>query len=457
MSGWLDPEPAGNGTENSSEGWPRAAGRILVACMTLLALAAGWLVLTRPVHRIEGDFLEREDRRVVDDWLGEQLESPIAETRARAYLALSRIEQRDALERLVQATHDPAPSVRAAAAFAIGNLLDSRLESGPAPDTAPNALVALLADEERIVATRSVEALGKMGWRSAAEDITRTAAPIATAMTALMRMESKGQSAFVVEYLDSDDQDSRWAAALAAEHLQIVREPAVWARLLPLVTDDNDFVRAAAIRAAGKGTADESLLAQIRTSLEHRDPKVRFEALAAIASLEGSPPADLPPVGEPVLDAGTVPAPDTRLLIDGDYQRVAKTLGSRLLMRTSLGEFEIELDYEQAPLSSDYFRHRSNAGALDGAVISAVRPNGYAVVAAPLGPIRSELNPKPFLRGSLGMLRQGDASGGGFFLCLTALPLTDSRYVNFGRLVSGDSLLDSIAPGATVLGVRELP
>lgn len=457
MSGWLDSGPADGGSDDASEGWPRAAGRILVACMTLLALAAGWLVLTRPVHRIEGDFLEREDRRLVDDWLREQLENPIAETRARAYVALSRIERRNALEQLVEATRDPAPSVRAAAAFAVGNILDSRLGSRPAPEAAPNALIALLADDERIVATRAVEALGKIGWRAAAGDIVRTAAPIATSMTALMRMDAEGQSAFVAEYLDSDDQDSRWAAALAAEHLQLVREPAVWARLLPLVTDDNDFVRAAALRAAGNGTADDSLLEQIRTGLEHRDPKVRFEALAAIASLEGSPPADLPPVGEPFLDARTTPPPDTRLLADGDYQRAAKTLGSRLLMRTSQGEFEIELDYEQAPLSSDYFRQRANAGALDGAVVSAVRPNGYAVVAAPLGPIRSELNPKPFLRGSLGMLRQGDASGGGFFLCLTALPLTDSRYVNFGRLVSGDSLLDSIAPGARVLGVRELP
>ena len=70
--------------------------------------------------------------------------------------------------------------------------------------------------------------------------------------------------------------------------------------------------------------------------------------------------------------------------------------------------------------------------------------------------IGSELNPKPFLRGSLGLLRQGDASGGGFFLCMTALPLADGRYVNFGRLVSGDRRLDSINTGATVHSIREL-
>lgn len=456
MTGWLDPGASGETSQASAEGWPRTAGRVLVACMALLATAAGWLVLTRPVHRIEGDFLEREDRRIVDEWLGEQLQNPIAEVRARAHLALSRIDREEATGRLVQATEDPAPSVRAAAAFALGNTHDSRLGSRSQSGTATRALLGMLRDDERIAVTRAVEALGKMGWRDAAGEVTQTAAPITTAMTALMRMGAGSESAFVAEYLDSDDQDSRWAAALAAGHLRLVRDPEVWARLLPLVADDNDFVRASALRAVSAGEPSESLTERIRPSLEHQDPKVRFEALAALASLGGAPPAVNLPAGEPLLEMRRIAAPDTLLLADGDYQRVAKTLGARLLLRTTLGDFEIELDYDQAPLTSEYFRQRANAGALDGAQFTAVRPNGYAVATGPLGPIRSELNPKPFVRGSIGLLRQGDASGGGFFVCLTALPLADSRYVNLGRLVSGDSLLDSLAPGANVLSLREI-
>ncbi|MDE0125428.1 MAG: peptidylprolyl isomerase [Bryobacterales bacterium] len=479
MTGILDSGPSGDAGRGSPGGWPRAAVRILVACMALLGAAAGWLVLTRPVHRIEGDFLEREDRQIADEWLSEQLRNPVAEIRARAYLALSRIDRREATDRLLLATQDPAPSVRAAAAFALGNTHDSRLDGerapdaaatspalapririagldvGRAPDEAAIALMGLLADDERAVVARAVEALGKLGRRDAAEAITGTAAPIATAMTALMRMQSASQSAFVAEYLDSDDQDSRWAAALAAGHLGLVRVPEVWSRLLPLVTDDNEFVRAAALRAVAAGEPSESLAGRVRSGLEHRDPKVRFEALTALASFEGSPPAVDLPAGEPRLDSRTTPAPETLLLADGDYQRVAKTLGARLLLRTSQGDFEIELDYDHAPLTSEHFRRLANAGLLDDSAFIAVRPNGYAVAAAPLGPIRSELNPKPFLRGSIGLLRQGDASGSGFFVCLTALPLAHGRYVNFGRLVSGDRLLDSIAPGAKVLSVRE--
>ena len=439
-----------------SLGWPRAASRILVACMLLLGAAAAWLVLTRPVHRIEGDFLEREDRQVADEWLFEQLESPVAETRARALLALARVQRRSAVKALLRGMVDAAPSVRARAAFAVGNAFDRRLGGSSPSQEVAQALVGLLGDDERVVATRALEALGKMGWRQAAPECTRTAAPIVAAMTALIRMGASGQSGFVAEYLDSDDQDSRWAAALAASELQMHHVPLVWERLQPLVTDDNDFVRAAALRAVAGGSPDAAMLALVRDSLAHSDPKVRFEAGRVLDAAEGLHAADPLPAGEPLLAARAIPAPEIPLLDTDDYQRVAKTLGARLRMSTDLGEFEIELDYDQAPLTSERFRRLAARGAMDGALFAAVRPNGYAVVNAALEPIRSELNPKPFVRGSIGLLRQGEASGGGFFLCLTALPLADGRYVNFGRLVSGDRHLDEIAAGTAVRSIRVL-
>ena len=451
MKGFLASE-----AEPPTTGWPRAASRILFACMLLLGAAAAWLVLTRPVHRIEGDFLEREDRQVADDWLVEQLRHPVAEIRGRAYLASARVRGPAALDRLIQGMEDPAPSVRAQSAFAVGNLLDSRLGAASAPGRAATALERLLGDDDRLVATRAVEALGKMGRRQDAAAVTRTAAPIVIAMTALMRMQAEDQHGFVAEYLDSDDQDSRWAAALAARELGLVRLPLIWSRLRPLLTDDNDFVRAAALRAAAQGEADNDLLAAVRQSLEHRDPKVRFEAKNALAALTGSPAVGELPSGEPVLVGPSILPPEGPLLDAGAYQAVAKTLGVRLRMQTSLGEFEFELDYDQAPLTSEHFRRLARRGALNGSVFSAVRPNGYAVVDADLEPIRSELNPKPFLRGSLGLLRQGHASGGGFFISLTGLPLADGRYVNFGRMVTGDGRLDRIAPGTAIHSVREV-
>ena len=456
MSAWLDSDISAEAAGNGSTGWPRAAGRILTACMLLLGAAAGWLVLTRPVHRIEGDFLQREDRSVADSWLLEQIQQPIAETRARAYLALARVQGRSSAGLLVQGMTDPAASVRAAAAFAAGNVFDARLRGAPPEAGVTEALTTLLADDERLAVTRSVAALGKMGDPAAVPGIVRSAAPIATSMTALMRIEAQDATDFVVEYLDSDDQDSRWAAALAASYLRLSSNAEIRARLLPLLTDDNEFVRAAALTASARTNPDEELLALIRGNLEHPDPKVQFEAAKTLERLAGKSPDGELPAGEPKLEQGPLSKVRGPLLDGADYQRVAKTIGVRLRMSTSLGDFDIELDYDLAPLTSEHFRRLAEQGAFDGTRFMAVRPNGYAAVGAGMELIGSELNPKPFLRGSLGLLRQGDASGGGFFLCMTALPLADGRYVNFGRLVSGDRRLDSINTGATVHSIREL-
>jgi len=451
MSSWLDSDRV------PEAGWPRAAVRILTACMLLLGAAAGWLVLTRPVHRIEGDFLQREDRSVADAWLLEQLQQPVAETRARAYLALGRIQGRSAAGLLVRGMADPAASVRAAAAFAAGNVFDARLGGAPPERAVTEALTTLLADDERLAVTRAVGALGKMQGPGAAPGIMRSAAPIATSMTALMRIEARDAKDFVLEYLDSDDQDSRWAAALAASYLRLSGDAAIRARLLPLLSDDNEFVRAAALRASARTDPDEQLVELIRANLEHPDAKVRFEAANTLGHLAGEAAGSEPPAAEPALKQAPLETARHPLLEGADYQRVAKTIGVRLRMSTSLGDFDIELDYDQAPLTSEHFRRLAQEGAFDGARFFAVRPNGYAAAGQGMQLIRSELNPKPFLRGSLGLLRQGGESGGGFFLCATALPLADGRYVNFGRLVSGDQRLDSIAAGAIVHSIRETP
>lgn len=457
MTGWLDAGDDRPGSAGVRDGWTPAAGRLIAVCMVLLGIAAAWLVLTRPVHRIEGDFLRREDRLVADPWIFEQLQHSVAEIRARAVLAISRIQGGDALGLLVEAMSDPAPSVRASAAFAVGNVLDSRSSGAPVPDRVESTLLELLTDENRLVGTRAVAALGKLGRREVAADLTRTAAPITTAMTALMRIDAADQADFVAEYLDSDDQDSRWAAALAAADLRLASRPMVSERLRPLLSDANTFVRAAALRAVSFGPSDPALIAVVRDNLDNADPKVRYEAAVALAVLAGSARSSPLPSGEPVLDLVRLAAPPGSLLEPDEYQRVAKTIGARLRMSTALGDFDIELDYDQAPLTAEHFRKLASRGVLDSTVFTAVRPNGYAVAVAPLDPIRSELNPKPFLRGSLGLLRQGEASGGGFFMCLTALPLADGRYVNFGRLVSGDSLMDSIAAGIAVHSIRPVP
>lgn len=430
---------------------------MLVLCMLILGAAAGWLILTRPAHRVAGDFLEREDTGVIDDWLLEQLRNPIAERRARAYLALARIDGRASVDRLVEALNDAAPSVRAQAAFGIGHALDARGPGGGGgfPE-AERGLVGVLHDDDRRVAANAVEALGKMEASGAARRIVRTAAPIVVTLTALIRMNAADQSDFIAEYLESDDQDSRWAAALAVAELKFERSPLIGERLLKLLRDVNAFVRAAALRAVASGAPTQAVLEAVARNAEHGDSKVRYEAERALALLAGGQVSELPS-GEPLLRVREELHAPQALYERGDYQRIARTLGAALRIETAAGDFDVELDYENAPLTAEYFRRQAVAGALDGVRFVTVAPNAYMVADARLGSVRSEINTKPFLRGSLGLLRAGDVSSpGDFFFCLTALPLADSRYVNLGRLVSGDKLLDRIAAGTLIESVRQI-
>lgn len=446
-----------NSTDHASESWLKVDAKMLVLCMLCLSAAAGWLLLTRPVHHIEGDFLQREDVGVVDDWLIEQLDNPIAEQRARAYLSLARIDGVAAIARLVAALDDPAPSVRVQAAFGIGHVFDARGPNGDRRTAdAEQALLGVIHDDDRRVVSAAVEALGKIRAAEFAAHITQTAAPIVVTMTALIRMGATDQASFIAEYLESDDQDSRWAAALALAELDIERGATTQARLIKLLRDPNEFVRAAALRAAAQEPSSQQLLTAIAFSADHQDSKVRYETERALRLLSGEEVSMLPS-SEPRLSPRVPLQPPEPLFEPHEYQPIVRTLGITLRMETSIGAFDIDLDYENAPLTAEHFRREAEAGALDGAQFSASVPNGYAAAGANLGVVRSEINAQPFLRGSLGALRAGDLSSPGeFFLCLTALPLADSRYTNFGRLTSGDKALDQITGETVIHSIRQV-
>ena len=95
--------------------------------------------------------LRAEDRRVVDDDLRGLLSDESEAVRAKAVLALGQIGEPSSRADLALATHDPAPRVRARAAFALGLL--------PAIDTA--ALEPLAADASAEVRAAAIEALGR--------------------------------------------------------------------------------------------------------------------------------------------------------------------------------------------------------------------------------------------------------------------------------------------------------
>ncbi len=463
--------------------------KFLLACMALLALAAGWLLSTRPGHRIETDFLTREQQRQLDAWLFEQARSnPVAEERARACLALGRIGGDNAAARLIEALRDPAPSVRAYAAFGLGLIGDRDWMAGrEARADAAQALGRVLQDEDRRVVTYAVEALGKMRWSRLGRAIANTPAPLAVTLTALVRMDDSRFVDWMTSATRSDDQDIRWAAAVALEELQAPVTGEMTRAYLRLTKDRNDFVRAAVARGLGRLEPQEDVFNVLRILSKDRDPKVRFEAVRSLgeladgehtAALEEAVAdenpliraeaeravrslveevADSLPPRDPSPSVAPLAEPPLRFEFN-ELPAISRTIGRRLVMETSLGEFEITLDYENAPLAAERFYRLAVSGAYDGAVFGQVRPNGYAQAAPakPMGPLLPQFNTQPFLRGSMGMVRSGpDADSAEFFIATTPLLFADTRYTNFGRLVSGDNILDRITPGLRITAIRE--
>lgn len=256
-------------------------------CMVLFGIAVGWLVLTRPPHLIEGDFLQREDRRVVDGWLLEQLRNTVAEHRARACLALGRIGNPDTLEVLIRALRDPIPRVRAAAAFAIGEMEDRETvaETGRTPRAeAANALIAALDNRERTVVEHGVEALGKLGWEAASERITKTPAPLAVTMRALVRIGNRDLIPWIAARRRSNDEEVRWAATRALLDLRADVNGELTQSFLNLTRDLNPWIRIEAVRGLGRAQPSAQVLAALTKMSNDRDPKVRLQALSSLAA-----------------------------------------------------------------------------------------------------------------------------------------------------------------------------
>jgi cyclophilin family peptidyl-prolyl cis-trans isomerase/HEAT repeat protein len=266
----------------------RHEAKITIICMALLALAAGYVLLTRPFHRIEGDFLEREDRRAVDDWLRSQLETTVAEQRARACLALGRIGDPATLDLLLKSLRDSAASVRQAAAFAVGVMEDAEAlaELGREPRReAAEALLPLLADDERAVAAAAVESLGKLGFADLASRLMETAAPYPVTLAALVRLRAVELAPWIAERLKSDDQDNRWAGALALNALEVPSDAGITRSFLNLTKDRDSAVRAEVVAGLSRAEPSQEVFEALVRMAADPDPKVRMAAAGALGTL----------------------------------------------------------------------------------------------------------------------------------------------------------------------------
>jgi cyclophilin family peptidyl-prolyl cis-trans isomerase/HEAT repeat protein len=283
----------------------------------------------------EARILEMEDKRewdadLVSQWLHH--ENPLH--RRRIALALGRIgpHVNHGATELASLVTDPDSTVRAAAAFSLGQIADA---------ASADALVQFANDADGDVAAEAVEALAKLGAKlPLARYSPFTAAEVregvrARAIRFLFRFRSDDASAIAAAALESPSAVIRQEAAYA-----LARRPLASARakLELLTSDPNILTRSYAVGAIGR-IADPQSLPIVLNAMRDPHPWMRTNAVIALARLATKEPKSIerPQSADDVLlvvDLTNDPDPGTRASsIDalGWYARTSDRARKRLL------------------------------------------------------------------------------------------------------------------------------
>jgi cyclophilin family peptidyl-prolyl cis-trans isomerase len=138
---------------------------------------------------------------------------------------------------------------------------------------------------------------------------------------------------------------------------------------------------------------------------------------------------------------------------------VRPTVSPHVYVETDYGTIELELNVIDAPLTSDNFMTLARLGFYDGLSFHRVVPNYVVQGGDPRadsegGPgytLRDELNQLPYLRGTVGIARDWQDTGGSqFFITHSPQPDLDGRYTAFARVVDGMDVVDRLKPGDVI-------
>lgn len=250
--------------------------------------------------------------------------------------------------------------------------------------------------------------------------------------------------------------------------------------------DADSGVRAAAVETLAS-TEDPAVLGKIAAALEksaaERDPDVAIAALAAAEKMHGQPAAraladtasrDPRPLVARLArrtlvrsfqaDPASPPGPAYPGRAPADYEAVLteakKPWAARI--ETTRGAFTIRLLGSQAPLTVVNFLDLARRKYFDDVPIHRVVPNFVIQDGDPTGTgnggpgyeIRDEINPVPYLRGTVGMALSGPDTGGSqWFVTHGPQPHLDGIYTVFGQVSAGQDVVDRIEQGDRILRV----
>ncbi len=275
------------------------------------------------------------------------------------------------------------------------------------------------------------------------------------------------------------DEDQRVVAPVVRALAGTGASEAVPALVAALAADDL-VVRAEAARGLGRlkaAQATERLLAAVEDWRTEPHYQPRVAALEALVSLE--PAAAAEPLRAALADRDWAvrvraaellatadaemairPAPVVREVPVEEWQwLLAPPYSPHARLELDRGIVELELDVTGAPRTVANFMALARQGFFDGVPVHRVVPNFVVQAGDPRGDgeggpgytIRDELNPTPYVRGTVGMaLDWRDTGGSQFFIALGPQPHLDGRYTAFARVVDGLAIAEAIQKGDVI-------
>lgn len=296
----------------------------------ILSLALGMLLASCGRHKLSpeelqrnryfAEIIKRADQRALGDDLF--LEDVLAgsggeEVSVWSASALAGIGSSRSLPWLYRALKSPCVSVRAASAFAIGEIEDRELllaEGREADPAARTELIRALDDSAPAVRMRAIEALGKTGSRSEAREIIKRlvgfrydGSPavrgfLSLAITALVRLNDTAAIPMLHELAGASDPEMQWRVANALYRMRDKTGQAIFLRLLQ---SPNPDVTAHAARGLGICEAPELADGLTPLLMPHypdtggvRLLSVRVSALQALGNLKN--PRSIPAIDSAV-------------------------------------------------------------------------------------------------------------------------------------------------------------
>ncbi|HJP60162.1 MAG TPA: peptidylprolyl isomerase [Gemmatimonadaceae bacterium] len=389
----------------------------------------------------------------------------------------------EAKSQLQDATRDPDPNVRIAAAQSLANALTSRdqsaFESLWNADTATAYRAALVASAARVdlITDYFVSWVRSNDWHKRAA-VAAAAGDTLDRQFALMRTS---------EFLNDPDPRVREAAIGAiAPPASMRMEDTVHNVLLRALRDPDFYVRATAIAALTERPSVADVRAVIASyHLAQRDSAndARLAAIQYIAAVWKKDSASMDSTMRTELAREAPPTDPLERAAGHDvpfwkgwsrvrptprssswYERIVRAMvvpslagrRPRATIQTVRGPIVIELFGDDAPITAWNFLSLARSGYYRSTSFHRVVPNFVAQDGDPRddgngGPgyaIRDEMNPNRYERGAVGMALSGPDTGGSqYFITHSPQPHLDGHYTVFGKVVRGYDVLDRLVQG----------